>query len=197
MLSEVANHFTQKNNKILVRGNWFAITEFFYNKQNVLKGQKLLTWYPNVSKNRSPHKNVYFGESVVTFLPLVACAVHQLNGSLNFGHFNRMAIIFMGAGISCLVSLQCSQLTVISQLFALLKTVIKYYLQAKEPWETTSDEKVSLALHHKAKGTDCFKVKVKTSFNLLHELWTLLIKLGCLIASHSQTQIHVQSNTIS
>ena len=55
-------------------------------------------------------------------------------------------------------------------IIALLKTVIKYYLQAKEPWETTSDEKVSLALHHKAKGTDCFKVKVKTSFNLLHEL---------------------------
>ncbi|KAL9984543.1 hypothetical protein ACROYT_G006848 [Oculina patagonica] len=31
------------------------------------------------------------------------------------------------------------------------------FFKAKEPWETTSEEKVSLALHHKAKGTDCFK----------------------------------------
>ena len=31
-------------------------------------------------------------------------------------------------------------------------------LQAKEPWETSPEEKVTLAKHHKTKGTDCFKV---------------------------------------
>jgi len=31
------------------------------------------------------------------------------------------------------------------------------FFKAKEPWETTPEEKMSLAIHHKAKGTDCFK----------------------------------------
>lgn len=31
------------------------------------------------------------------------------------------------------------------------------FSKAKEPWETTPGEKVTLAKHHKAKGTDCFK----------------------------------------
>ena len=35
-----------------------------------------------------------------------------------------------------------------------------FVLQAKDPWETTPEEKMSLALHHKAKGTDCFKVEL-------------------------------------
>lgn len=31
------------------------------------------------------------------------------------------------------------------------------FSKAKDSWETTPEEKMSLALHHKAKGTDCFK----------------------------------------
>ena len=40
-------------------------------------------------------------------------------------------------------------------------TFLQFFLllwQAKEPWETTPEEKMSLAKHHKDKGTDCFKV---------------------------------------
>ena len=32
-------------------------------------------------------------------------------------------------------------------------------LQAKEPWQSTSEEKLTIARHHKTKGTDCYKVK--------------------------------------
>jgi len=39
-------------------------------------------------------------------------------------------------------------------------TIYFLLLQAKEPWETTPEEKMSLAIHHKAKGTDCFKVEL-------------------------------------
>lgn len=31
------------------------------------------------------------------------------------------------------------------------------FCKAKEPWETSPEEKVTLAKHHKTKGTDCFK----------------------------------------
>lgn len=31
------------------------------------------------------------------------------------------------------------------------------FLKAKDPWHTTPEEKVTVAKHHKAKGTDCFK----------------------------------------
>ena len=40
-------------------------------------------------------------------------------------------------------------------------TFLQFFLllwQAKEPWENTPEEKMSLAKHHKDKGTDCFKV---------------------------------------
>lgn len=42
-----------------------------------------------------------------------------------------------------------------------------FVLQAKDSWETTPEEKMSLALHHKAKGTDCFKVEnpLRLNFN--------------------------------
>ncbi|XP_068744042.1 peptidyl-prolyl cis-trans isomerase FKBP5-like isoform X2 [Montipora capricornis] len=31
------------------------------------------------------------------------------------------------------------------------------FLKAKDPWHTTPEEKLTVAKHHKAKGTDCFK----------------------------------------
>ncbi|XP_068711785.1 peptidyl-prolyl cis-trans isomerase FKBP5-like isoform X1 [Montipora foliosa] len=31
------------------------------------------------------------------------------------------------------------------------------FLKAKDPWHTTAEEKLTVAKHHKAKGTDCFK----------------------------------------
>ncbi|XP_020604749.1 peptidyl-prolyl cis-trans isomerase FKBP5-like [Orbicella faveolata] len=41
------------------------------------------------------------------------------------------------------------------------------FSKAKDSWETTPEEKMSLALHHKAKGTDCFKVEnpLRLNFN--------------------------------
>ena len=32
-------------------------------------------------------------------------------------------------------------------------------MQAKEPWQSTPEEKLTIARHHKTKGTDCYKVK--------------------------------------
>ena len=32
-------------------------------------------------------------------------------------------------------------------------------MQAKEPWQSTPEEKLAIARHHKTKGTDCYKVK--------------------------------------
>lgn len=32
-------------------------------------------------------------------------------------------------------------------------------MQAKEPWQSTPEEKLTIARHHKTKGADCYKVK--------------------------------------
>ncbi|XP_074614566.1 FK506-binding protein-like [Acropora palmata] len=32
------------------------------------------------------------------------------------------------------------------------------FFKAKEPWQSTSEEKLTIARHHKTKGTDCYKV---------------------------------------
>lgn len=32
-------------------------------------------------------------------------------------------------------------------------------MQAKEPWQSTPEEKLAIARHHKTKGTDCYKVQ--------------------------------------
>lgn len=50
-------------------------------------------------------------------------------------------------------------------------TFLQYFLllwQAKEPWETTPEEKMSLAKHHRDKGTDCFKVAFHFPAHFVH-----------------------------
>ena len=53
----------------------------------------------------------------------------------------------------------------LNKTFWQIMCIFFFALQAKDPWETTPEEKMSLALHHKAKGTDCFKVELPLRLN--------------------------------
>lgn len=58
-------------------------------------------------------------------------------------------------------------------------------MQAKEPWQSTSEEKLTIARHHKAKGTDCYKVKPLCTFLGLPAYFLFGPQFWCqLICSH-------------
>ncbi|CAH3148068.1 unnamed protein product [Pocillopora meandrina] len=51
----------------------------------------------------------------------------------------------------------CQELGIVFERDLKCEIELLSFSKAKEPWETTPEEKMSLAKHHKDKGTDCFK----------------------------------------